>query len=354
MRFRTGPGFLATLQSQLEKLPYQVIESISDARGLEIQSLIRLLLRPQDHSVDCPEPSSSPLIKFEDADEDVFNLGLDAIEAGQVAYCMLAGADSVSSTKALWRIPGLGLSLLGLKLTQSVPCPHVWVMTSPANDEAIKSHVASLAFRGNVKTFQQYQSVRLTPDNQLYLEEDSPRFYPCGHGDAIPALRGSGLLDSFLSQGGKYIVFVNVNNIMARLEPSLVGQHIKSGRPVTCEVVDRLPTDAGGVLCDVGGVDQIVEEFRITGGVDMTKFSWLNTNSMTVDANLTFDEVRWSWHRTKRNVEGKLVVQYERLLQDLTSTFQTSYIASPRHSRYMPVRTVEDLRTVHDLLNGNA
>jgi len=221
------------------------------------------------------------------------------------------------------------------------------------NDAEVKSHMSTLSFKGDVKMFQQYQSVRLTPDNRLHLEDDEPSFYPCGHGDVIPALKESGVLDEFIAGGGKYIMIVNVDNVLAGLDPSLIGHHIKANKPVTCEVVEKLPTDTGGLLCDVAGTNQIVEQFRIMGNVDMSQFTWLNTNSMIVDANLAFEEVRWSWHRVKKNVDGKLVVQYERLLQDLTSTFQTSYVEVPRYSHFMPIKTTADLQTAYELLNGN-
>ena len=354
--FRTGPGFLSTLQNQLEKIPYEKLQLIDKNKGLDLQSLMRHLLKPQDYSIDSPDATpDSDVTKYDDIQESVFDAGLDAIEGGKVAYCILAGGAGtrMGASKGTLRIPGLDISLLGIKLIQSVPSKHVWVMTSPSNDHEIRDHMSSLTFKGGAKTFQQYESVRLTPDNCLHLEDNEPSFYPCGHGDVIPALKESGILQSFLDEGGKYIVIVNVDNVLASLDPALVGHHIQANKPVTCEVVEKLPTDSGGLLCNVAGVNQVVEQFRITGDFDATRFNWLNTNSMIVDADINFDSVRWSWHRVKKNVNGKLVIQYERLLQDLTSTFQTSYVEVPRYLRFMPIKKHDDLAKAYEILNGN-
>lgn len=356
MHFKTGPGFLSTLQSQLEKLPYEKLQLVDKSKGLELQSLIRLLLKPQDYSVDSPDPiPADEIVKYDSFQESLFDLGLDAIENGHVAYCILAGGAGtrIGASKATLKIPGLDISLLGIKLIQSVPSKHVWIMTSPSNDDEIKSHFSSLTFKGDVKLFQQYQSFRLTPDNCLHLENDEPSLYPCGHGDVIPALKESGLLDSFLAQGGKYVVIVNADNVLASLDPALIGHHIQANKPVTCEVVEKLPNDSGGLLCNVAGVKQIVEQFRMTGDFDASQFNWLNTNSMIIDADLNFDSIRWSWHRVKKNINGKLIIQYERLLQDLTSTFQTSYVEVPRYLRFMPIKTNDDLTHAYNILNGN-
>jgi len=348
--FARTPGFLKSLQLQLEKVSFETIQSIDRDNGLRLQSLLRMLTNPQDYSVDDPVVvHQDDVAKYEDIEKDIFDLGLKAIEDGQVAYCILSGGNFDS----LKKLPDLNISLLAMKIMQSVPSRHVWIMTDPANDEEIKSHLSSLAFKGEIKTFKQYQTIGLTPDNLLCLRNQQPYLSSCGHGDVVPALKESGLLHDFIKQGGKYICVVNASNVLASLDPLLIGWHIKNAKPITCEVVEKIPTDSGGILCSVDGVNQIVEEFRIFGKYDPIQFNWLNTNSMIVDANLDFNTIKWSWHRVKKNVHGNLVVHYERLLQDLTYTFQTSFVEIPRHTRFLPIKNSEDLKKAAKLLNGN-
>ena len=225
-------------------------------------------------------------------------------------------------------------------------------MTSPSNHDSISNHLKELGF-GDVKLIVQYESFRLTPDNQLIFSNGLPDFHPCGHGDLIPVLKHNGMLEDFLSKGGKHIVTVNVDNVLGAPDPLIIGHHIQSKKPVTCEVTEKLKTDSGGILCNFMGFDQIVEQFRLTVPDFHDQFNLINTNSMVIDASLDFDTVKWSWHRVKKNIDNKLVIQHERLLQDLTSTFQTQYIEVPRSYRYMPVKTKNDFQDAAHLLGKN-
>jgi UDP-N-acetylglucosamine pyrophosphorylase len=351
MVMRSTPGFLVTLQQQLESLPLETLERVNRFGGLGTHDLMNLLVKPVDYSVDIPDPSV-PSCRLEDASQDTYRLGNEAIKDGSTAYCILAGGSGtrIGTSKGFLRLPGTSTSLLSLKLLQAGPAKNVWVMASPGNEAEIRTHLNAVGGQ-HVKVFTQYESFRLTPDNRLHFVDGQPDLHPCGHGDVIPALKNSGLYDDFVSSGGKRVVVVNVDNVYATMDPGVVGQHIVGGRPVTCEVVERTVNDTGGVLCSHLGFEQIVEQFRLSPETNVDEFGWLSTNSMVFNTDIDFNAIRWSWHRVKKNVAGQLLVQYERLLQELTSNFKTLFLAVPRSSRYVPVKTQADLEKIAKIFN---
>jgi len=122
-----------------------------------------------------------------------------------------------------------------------------------------------------------------------------------------------------------------------------LGLHHSLNSQVTCEVVKRNNGDAGGLLCKHAGFNQIVEMFRMTSDTDSTKFQYINTNTMIVKADLDFSTIDWSWHRVKKQLNGNLVIQYERLLQQLTEHFRTQFVEVDRQKRFIPVKSASDL-----------
>ena len=52
------------------------------------------------------------------------------------------------------------------------------------------------------------------------------------------------------------------------LDPAIIGFHLAKGKAVTAEVVDKLPTDRGGIPAYVDGTLAILEEFRIPPSFD--------------------------------------------------------------------------------------
>lgn len=340
---RQTPGFLTVLQEQLEALPLTDLERVNRPGGIEIRDLMDFLVRPKDHTVFLPE-DCEPDVMLDDVDPEVESIGRKAIEDGEVGFCILAGGDGtrLGLSKAFIKLPNSKTSLLGLKIIQSEGVKHVWVMASPSNHKEIARNQTVKS--RNVKVFSQFETLRLTPDNQLHRTPSGPSFSPCGHGDMPSALKHSGILQDFLDAGGKYIFVSNVDNLFSMPDPKVVGQHIVSKKPVTCEVTQNQKEDTGGILCNHMGSRQVVEKFRLSGESDPSSFAWLSTNSMVINANLDFENIRWSWHRVKKSIDGKLVVQYERLLQDLTSTYQTQFIGVQRKCRYVPVKTQADLK----------
>lgn len=351
---RGSPGFLSVLQQQLESLPLETLSRVSRYGGLEIRDLLGLLISPRDYTVSNPEEiDASCVVSHDSLDQHDVSVGKKHVLSGKVAYCIFAGGAGtrIGSSKALLRLNSLNTTLLGHKLSTSEHIPHVWIMTSPSNHEEIVKYVSSYPRHADrVKIFPQYESFRLTPDNQLYMSDDQPSLHPCGHGDLIPCIQNNGMLDEFVKSGGEHIVVANVDNALFTVDDAIVGRHINSSSPVTCEVTLRRPSESGGVLCRSQGVDQIVELFRIEG--ELNQFQWINTNSMVFSANLDFSTVDWAWHRVKKNLNNHIVVQYERLIQDLTAAFKTQFVSVSRDRRFFPIKSADDLSCADRMLSA--
>ena len=100
----------------------------------------------------------------------------------------------------------------------------------------------------------------MTQDGEIFkTQSGSVSPYAPGHGDLTFALRRAGILNSFRDSGGKYLFMGNVDNLMATIDPAVIGAHIASAKPISTEVVAKNLGDKGGAPAKVDGVLQIVE-----------------------------------------------------------------------------------------------
>jgi UTP--glucose-1-phosphate uridylyltransferase len=344
MKSRTA--LIERFKASLNDVPPTTRASVNRIGGLSEDALLGLIINPYDSCVDGPHhPQDSIIEKQYDADL-CFEFGQTALQSGEVAYCILAGGvgTRIGEPKALLRLPNSGMSLLTLKLFQANGTGPIWILTSPSLRAAVESHVFSIAGIDltRIQIVEQYESYRLTPDNQIFFSDGVPNLYPCGHGDIFPALTTTGILRQFINAGGKYVAVVNADNILASLDPFIVGRHIICNANVSCEVVERSDEDAGGVLCIDRGQLQIVESYRIRN-VNAKEFKWLNTNSLIFNANLNVEPLGNSWNRVQKIINDNVVIQHERLLQEITEAYDTFFFKSERSERFFPIKNSSDL-----------
>lgn len=341
------PGFLSELQQQLERLPQASLLRITRYGGLDLHDLIALILEPRDFTVDRPDEVPQDEI-FHYSELKSSESGQSLVQNNEVAFCILAGGAGtrIGGPKCLLSL-GNGETLLSKKIRQVGDLKNIWVIISPDLKERVVDHLTERSLMSNhIKIVEQFESFRLTPNNQLFLLNNEVSLYPCGHGDVIPALVQSEVLQKFNENGGKHVYVVNVDNISANIDPDILGLHHANNTPVTCEVVARNSSDSGGFLCNHMGIPQIVEGFRMSYDTDQAKFTHINTNTMIFQSNLDFNSIIWSWHRVKKNYNGNLVIQYERLLQQLTCHFKTQFVEVERARRFTPIKNVSDLDRV--------
>ncbi|MGE3675024.1 MAG: UTP--glucose-1-phosphate uridylyltransferase [Polyangiaceae bacterium] len=279
--------------------------------------------------------------------------GEEVLRAGQCALIVLAGGMATRMggvIKALVEAVD-GHSFLDLRLREVERVGHgcpLWLMTSDATDEGLKQAIAAHPEAKNVATFSQNLSLRLTPEGKLFRgESGQPQSHAPGHGDLPEALARSGLLKQFVADGGKLVLITNVDNLGATLDPLLIGWHLSHGKPISCEVVDKVGTDRGGIPARLDGRPVILEEFRLPETFDPTSVRVFNTNTFWVNARALLElEMPWTYFTVTKQHGDQRFIQFERLLGEITSHLDTQFVRVPREgaeSRFLPVKDTAEL-----------
>jgi len=283
--------------------------------------------------------------------------GERALREGRVALVVLAGGMATRMggvVKALVEaLPGK--TFLDIRLAEIDAlerrfgkAPPLWLMTSDATDAGIRAALGARLDGYSTATFTQHLALRLTPEGDLFLDdEQKPSEHAPGHGDLPDALRGSGLLNRFVAEGGQLLLLTNLDNLGGTLDPALIGFHLAHEKPVTSEVVDKLDDDRGGIPVRVDGNLRILEEFRIPPSFDPRTVRVFNTNTFYVDARALLElEMDWRFFAVKKKVGDTPVVQFERIVNEITSELPTVYLRLPREgasSRFLPVKDPAEL-----------
>jgi len=354
------------LREALTHLPAETQELLREHRfdAELLGSLVERMLRgelsnvvdgkiepPRDGDVvDPPSPGTPEHASFAAA-------GKAALENGQCAMVVLAGGMATRMqgvVKALVEaLPGR--TFLDLRLAEQRhlartygATPPLWLMTSNATRNGIEEALGARRDGFHLATFTQGLSVRVTAEGELFRDDDgNASVHAPGHGDLPDALVQSGLLQRFIAGGGRYVLVTNLDNLGGGLDPVLIGMHLALERPVTCEVVDKLGTDRGGIPARVDGRPVVLEEFRIPPGFDPTIVRVFNVNSFAFDAEaLAALDFPWTYFRVEKTVGSKKAIQFERLINEVTFQKDTSYVRVPRHgaeARFLPVKDHAEL-----------
>lgn len=297
--------------------------------------------------------------------QELFAIGQKALENGEVGALILNGG---MATRFGGVVKGCvdvfeGRSFLGLKLAdaarfgEAVP---VLLMNSFATDEKTREHLEARGYYGfskeKVQMFTQNISLRLGADGEIFRTADGDTLYAPGHGDVAEATR-RGALQTFLRGGGKYLLMSNVDNVLASLDPLVVGTHIAAARErgvqMTAEVVDNLGSASGGMPARVDGHLQILEAFRFPEGFDVSAIPVYNTNTFMFSAEALDQDFDLTWFVVEKTVKGQRALQFERLAGQLTAFLKSQFIQVPRQgmdSRFLPIKRREDLDENRDFL----
>jgi UTP--glucose-1-phosphate uridylyltransferase len=302
-----------------------------------------------ENLVRVPEPGSAE-------HEEFFRIGEAALSRGECALAVLAGGMATRMggvVKALVEAVD-GKTFLELRLAEQEALarkfgkkPPLWLMTSQPTHGPITKALGQRIGR-DVQVFEQDLSVRLDENGKLFRDKSSKvSFYSPGHGDFPDALARSGLLKRFQESGGRYLLVSNLDNLGGGLDPVLIGMHLAGKASITCEVVEKRAADRGGVPVDYDGRTVILEEFRLPEAFDPTSVPVFNVNTLafSVDALLA-QNIPWTYFEVKKQVDGTNVLQYERLIHELTFHLPTRYAVVPREgarSRFLPVKDMAEL-----------
>jgi UTP--glucose-1-phosphate uridylyltransferase len=333
---------------------------VADAERDERNRIRGLVEPPRSADVaDAPVPGSADHARLAAK-------GLEAIRRGELALCVLAGGMATRMggvVKALVEAFD-GRTFLELRLNENATWSRragmavpLWLMTSEPTDAPIREALARREAPPHVATFTQDLGLRLTREGRLFRDDvGQPSTYAPGHGDLPDALHRSGLLSAFLARGGKYVWIANLDNLGTTIDAALFGAFVEKGADVLVEVAPKVQGDRGGIPVwadasdETGGVVrrlQVLEEFRLPKGFDASAVRVFNTNTFLVSAAaLTNTRVRWSWFEVEKKVGDRTAVQFERLLQELTSSMRATYVRVPREgvdARFLPVKDFDEL-----------
>lgn len=366
MRFE--PSFVAELRDDMSRVVPDLRKRVERPGGLSEQALLDLVARPPSSDVTDYEPASVA-DTVRPTPDDVL-LGEEAIARGEVAFVVLAGGSGTRTgePKAFLRLPKVGITLATHKLQQasclaydgSVLRAPAWFMVSPQDAQRFVFHMSVLCPPPDGCAFTQFESYRLKPNYRIdFTDRGIADLHPTGHGDVGPALVESAVLRD--NPKVKHCVIVNVDNVLASIDPATVGLHLRSGRHVTCEVFQARSDEptmgspgglSSGGLVWVDGRLQVVDGFRLPPNA-LSAVPLRNTNTMIVSRTALEADVAWSWHRVRRVVAGRVVVQHERLLQQYTAENETTFVLVDRDQRYLSIKTVTDVMDADVRLNGN-
>lgn len=284
-------------------------------------------------------------------------LGEDALRAGQCALVVLAGGMATRMggvVKSLVEaVPGH--TFLDMRLAEAESLqkrygkrPPLWLMSSHTTDGPIREALGERLDGYQVAVFSQYLSLRLTPSGSVFRDHaGEPSVHSPGHGDLPDALRDSQLLTRFVAEGGRLVMVTNIDNLGGGLDPVVLGFHLDGQVPVTCEVVQKDAGDRGGIPVRLDGRPVVLEEFRIPQSFDPRSVDVFNVNTFLFDAVLLRDlEIDWTYFVVHKKVEEEPVVQFERLINEVTFARPTRYLCVPRtgsSSRFLPIKDHEEL-----------
>ena len=295
-------------------------------------------------------------------------LGCDLIKANKVGVVILAGGMATrfgGVVKAV--VPARGnqsflelkyqdIATLAASLDAQIP---TMVMSSFATHDVIEAHIVDRCLRTatnqRIDVFPQMSALRLTPAGQLFRDASgalSP--YATGHGDLSFALRACGLLTRFRNDGGTTLFMTNVDNLGATLDPAVIALHHELGAAVTVEVVNKLPGAVGGAPALLDGVPQIIEGFRFPRDFDQNQIAVFNTNTLVFDAAAIDRDFDLPYYRVEKKVDGETVVQFERLVGELTAFVPSRFVRVAQAGadcRFLPIKEPEDLARHRALIN---
>jgi hypothetical protein len=191
--------------------------------------------------------------------------------------------------------------------------------------------------------------------------------HPVGHFYELPNLFRNGVLADLLrsNPGLKTLLLHNIDTCGVSVDPTLLGQHLRSKRCLSFEVIARRLEDRGGGLARVNGAPRIVEGLAMPREEDEFSLRYYNTMTTWVDINqllkvfgltredilagddgvissavrelasrlptyITIKDVKKRWGRGQEDIFP--VAQFEKLWSDLSALPDVScqFIAVPR------------------------
>ncbi len=291
--------------------------------------------------------------------------GHQLLQQGKVGLVVLNGG---MATRFGGRVKGVvdalpGRSFLALQAKRLKELGDRWgasppwmMMNSRATDRATMDHLVDHGFfglePGRVRSFLQSGAPRISPQGEVVRQDDGSLWiYGPGHGDLAPCMRGSGALRWARELGVEILLMANVDNLGASLDPAVIGHFAASGAEMMAELAPKNPGDVGGAPAAVDGRVQIVEGFAFPEGFDQDSIPVFNTNTLWFRTDALERDFPMRWYAVDKQADGQPVVQFERLVGQLSWFLETAWLEVPR-SRFLPVKAPQDLQDLQPHLRS--
>lgn len=239
----------------------------------------------------------------------------------------------------------------------------VVVMDSFATQVQLNAHLQAVDWMGipSHRRHRFSQSIMPRLDGQTlrpFVEAlDAPQwtdralFCAPGHGDTLIRLRESGTLNKLQAQGLRHLLVSNVDNLLASLDPLLVGAHLQgvdAGARVSIEAVPRRPQEQGGCVAQLERGPAIVESFRLPPQTELDDYPDFNTNTLWIDLRALEEIPELGWHPIRREIQDpqgqpKSCIQFEQLIGELSEHQPSQVLRVPRDQRFLPIKRREVL-----------
>ncbi len=187
---------------------------------------------------------------------------------------------------------------------------------------------------------------------------------PPGHGDIYTALQTSQMLPKLLSEGIRYALVINADNLGATLNESLLGYMAAEKIPFIMEVARRTPADMkGGHLAKSKDGRLLLREIaqcpphEQAAFQDISLYRYFNTNSLWIDLEalqgLVQDQgavhlpiILNPKHLDPRDPDSPLVYQLETAMGAAIALFDGARAVEVPENRFLPVKKCPDLLAV--------
>jgi len=258
--------------------------------------------------------------------------------------------------------------ILHLRQAYAVPLPLILMNSfrTSADTLAALARYTDLPVEGLPLEFRQNMEPRLLADDLSPLswpKDPDLEWCPPGHGDIYTALRGSGLLDTLLEQGYRYVFVSNSDNLGAVPDARVAGWFATSGAPFAIEAVRRTASDRKGGHFATRKSDGriILRETAQTLPEDRAALQDLSRHRFASTNNIWFD--LQAMKETLDSRDGILglpmirnektadpgdkstpkVIQIETAMGAAIEVFEGAQLIEVGRDRFVPVKTTNDL-----------
>jgi UTP--glucose-1-phosphate uridylyltransferase len=307
-------------------------------------------------------PKASELADYAEGGRRALNQSVRIVLNGGLGTSMgLIGPKSLLKVKQ-------GLSFLEIILRQAEPSSsRIALMNSFNTHAATLSEIANLKPARPPLCFLQHKFPKilqgeLTPVN--WPQNRELEWNPPGHGDVYAALHASGMLQTLLDDGVRYGFICNSDNLGAGIDEALLGYFAEKHLPFMMEVAEKTPADIkGGHLARHRNGRLILREaaqcpkHEIAAFQDIQRYRFFNTNNIWI--NLEFLRDLIARRRIielpmivnpktvdPRDAQSPRVYQIETAMGSGISLFEGAAAVNVPRSRFLPVKTCNDLLAV--------